>query len=127
MAQNITQTIKDGIWEHSPWPERCKGTLAPITQVSPNASPSKAMTYIANNIEQSAKTAMQTGAYPRLQAVNGGMMDVTDMVKVEVERTRLNSGVAQITNWTGGKGSGATSAVAMVSPSIDATVDSPGQ
>ena len=126
-AQKITQKIKDNIWEHSPWPERCEGTPAPITQISPNASPSKDMTYIANNIEKWAKIVMQTGVYPRPQAVNGVMMDVTNIVKVEVERMRLQSGAAQSTNWTGGKGSGATSAVGMLSPSTDATADSPGQ
>ena len=104
-----------------------QGNPATVTQITPNASPSKGMTYIVNHIEQWAKTAMQTGAYPRPQAVNGVMMDVTNMVKVEGERMRLLSGVAPSTNWTGGKGSGATSAVGMLSPSIDATVDSPGQ
>ena len=55
------------------------------------------------------------------------MMDVTDLVKVEVERIKMRQDVGQTTNWIGGKGSGGVSGIGMASPSIDATVDSPGR
>ena len=79
-----TANIKDEIYE-----DQRLWTKTPITPISPNASPSKDMKYIADNIERWAQTAIQTGSYPRLQAVNGVMMDVTNMVKLEVERVNM--------------------------------------
>ena len=114
---------RDEIWERGPWPY----TPVPVTQISPNASPNRNMKYIADNIEQWARTAIQTGNFPGVQIVDGVLMDVTNMVKVEMERMKQRNGVEQSNNWTGGQGSGALGGIGMASPSTDATVESPGR
>ena len=52
-----TQECKDKVWES----QRLWRTLTPITQMSPNASPSKDMRYVAETIEQWAHTFIAIG------------------------------------------------------------------
>ena len=113
LIQYETITTKDLIWGNDPY------IPVLVTQLSPNASPSEDMNYIADNIEQCAHTAIQTGVYPNRQCVNGIMMDVTSIVKLEIERIRVKQGMGQSSSWIGGIGRG--------SPSIEATAESPGQ
>ena len=84
------------------------------------------MRYVAENIEQWARIAITIGIHPKPQAVNGIMMDVTNLVKVEVERIKMRQDVGLATDGNGAKGSGGISGVGMASPSTDATADSPG-
>ena len=117
-----TAQDRDEIWES----ERL-WSFMPVTQMSPNGSPSKGVKYIADNIEKWVRTALETGQYPQRQVVNGAMVDVASMVKVEIERMKNKPSVGQSSNWTGGNVAGTQGGFGGASPSTDATVESPGQ
>ena len=55
LTQYETSATKDLVWENDPY------IPVLVTQMSPNASPSKDMKYIADNIEQLAHKDIQTG------------------------------------------------------------------
>ena len=68
LTQYETSATKDPIWENDPY------NPVLVTQMSPNAPPSKDMKYIADNIEQWIHKAIQTGIYLNRPCFHGIMM-----------------------------------------------------
>ena len=104
-----------------------------VTRMSPNASPDINMKDIADKLPQWAQTAMQTGNFPGPQLVEGCIVDVTNMVRVEMERIKTKTAKGPdpwqnyINNSNGGTGFGGAGGVNGGSPSINSSANSPGQ
>ena len=98
-----------------------------VTRMTPNASPERDMKYIVDKLPLWAHQALTTGQFPGPQLVDGKLIDVTTMVKVEMERVKDSYSIGKGIAWSGGVGSGAQGARGMASPSTGATVEIPGQ
>ena len=113
------------MYVHCPW------TPAIFNRMSPNASPDNSMKHIVDNFPRWALTAMTDGEFPKPQMVNGGVMDVINMVRVEMECFKIIAtnikGVSHTTTGNGGVGSGGNGGISMTSPSTVGEVGSPGQ
>ena len=84
------------------------------------------MKYIADKLPQWAHQALTTGQFPGPQLVDGKILDVTTMVKVEMERAKESQSTGKGTAWSGGVGSGAQGAFGMTSPSTVDGSEGPG-
>ena len=117
----ITET--DNMYVHCPW------IPAVVNRMSPNASPDNGMKHIVDNFPRWALTAMTIGQFPKPRMVNGGVIDATNIVKVEIELFKriatIVKGVSPTTNGNGGVGFGENGGMGMTSPSTVGDVTIP--
>ena len=83
------------------------------------------MKHIVDNLPRWALTAMTIGEFPKPQMVNGGVMDVINIVKVEIERFKTITTIKNVSHTT--IGNGGNGGMGMTSPSTVGDVGSPGQ
>ena len=106
--------------------DQCPWTPALVTRMSPNASPDKNMQHIVDNLSGWAEKALQIGQFPGPQLVDGRVVDVTNIVKVEMEKIKKKSEGGTTNNGNGAQGSRGTAGFGMPSPSTDGSHESPG-
>ena len=85
-----------------------------------------------DKLPQWAQTALRTGEFPGPQLVEGSIVHVDNMIKVEMERIKAKQHVSKTINWSGGFGSGnvgarASGAFGMTSPSSAPDSEDPSQ
>ena len=101
-------------------------TPALVTRMSSNASPDKDMQYIMDNLSGWANTALQIGQFLGPQLVEGRVVDVIGIIKVEMEKLKQRGNGVKAGSGKGAQCSRDTAAFGMQSPSTDDSIESPG-